>query len=76
MHRAMKELPIVEDYGDGFCNRGVEWDGMIVSYETFPEGVDATPLFRGLPDDMCQSSQWGYILRVEYASSARMATLF
>jgi hypothetical protein len=63
MHHAMKELPIVEDYGDGFCSRLVEWGGMIVSYETFPKGVDATPLFKGLPDDMCQSPHWGYILR-------------
>jgi len=46
MHRAMKELPIVEDYGDGFCSRLTEWGGMIVSYETFPKGVDATPLFK------------------------------
>ena len=37
MHQAMKELPIVEDYGDGFCSRIVEWGGMIVSYETFPK---------------------------------------
>lgn len=28
---------------------------MIVSYETFPKGVDAAPLFKGLPDDMCQA---------------------
>ena len=62
MHQAMKALPIVEDYGDGFCSRLVEWGGMIVSYETFPKGVDATPLFKGLPDDrmattgFCRSS--------------------
>jgi hypothetical protein len=62
MHHAMKELPIVEDYGDGFCSRLAEWGGMIVSYETFPKGVDATPLFKGLPDDMCQSPHWGYLL--------------
>lgn len=31
MHQAMKELPIVEDYGDGFQSRLVEWGGMIVS---------------------------------------------
>lgn len=24
MHLAMKELPIVDDYGDGFCSRLVE----------------------------------------------------
>jgi len=63
MHQLMKQLPIVEDYGDGFCSRLVEWGGMIVSYETFPKGVDATPLFKGLPDDMCQSPHWGYIIR-------------
>jgi hypothetical protein len=59
----MKELPLVEDYGDGFCSRLVEWGGMIVSYETFPKGVDATPLFKGLPGDMCQSPHWGYLIR-------------
>jgi len=63
MHRPMKELPVVEDYGDGFCSRLIEWGGMIVSYETFPKGVDATPLFKGLPDDKCQSQHWGYLLR-------------
>jgi hypothetical protein len=63
MHQAMKELPIVEDYGEGFRSRIVEWGGMIVSYEIFPKGVDATPLFKGLPDDMCQSPHWGYLLR-------------
>ena len=63
MHQAMKELPIVEDYGEGFRSRMVEWGGMIVSYETFPNGVDATPLFKGLPDDMCQAPHWGYVLR-------------
>jgi hypothetical protein len=63
MHCAMKELPIVDDYGDGFCCRMVEWGGMIVSNETFPKGVDATPLFKGLPDDMCQSPIGSYTER-------------
>jgi hypothetical protein len=54
MHQQMKELPLVEDYGEGFRSRMVEWGGMIVSYEIFPKGTDATPLFKGLPDDMCQ----------------------
>lgn len=63
MHRAMKDLPLVEDYGGGFCSRLAEWGGMIVSYETFPSGVDATSLFKGLPDDMCQSPHWGCVLK-------------
>ena len=63
MHQAMKELPLVEDNGDGFRSRMAEWGGMIVSYETFPKGTDATPFFKGLPDDMCQSQHWGYLIK-------------
>jgi hypothetical protein len=63
MRHPMKKLPLVEDYGDGFFSRMTEWGGMIVSYEVFPKGVDAAPLFKGLPDGMCQSPHWGYLLR-------------
>ena len=59
----MTEMPLVEDYGEGFQGRQVEWGGMIVSYETFPKGIDATTLFKGLPGDSCQSPHWGYILK-------------
>src|SRR5881409_2533693 len=34
-----------------------------VGFESFKEDVDATPLFKGLPDDRCQSPHWGYVLR-------------
>jgi hypothetical protein len=63
MRHPMKELPLIEDYGEGFQGRQIEWGSMIVSYETFPAGIDATPLFKGLPDDMCQSPHWGYIVK-------------
>ncbi len=63
MRHPMKELPLVEDYGEGFQGRQVEWGGMIVSFETFPKGVDATPPFKGLPGDSSQSPHWGYILK-------------
>jgi hypothetical protein len=63
MRHPMKDLPLVEDHGEGFQGRQVEWGGMIVSYETFPKGVDAAPLFEGLPEDSCQSPHWGYILK-------------
>jgi hypothetical protein len=63
MHRPMKELPLVEDHGEGFRSRLIEWGGMIVSYETFPKGLDAAPLFKGLPDDLCQSRHRGYLIR-------------
>lgn len=29
----------------------------------FPAGVDAAPLFKGLPNDMCQAEHWGYVLK-------------
>ena len=63
MRHPLHELPLVEDYGEGFRSRIVEWGGMIVSYETFPKGTDATPLFKGLPGDSCQSPHWGYIFK-------------
>jgi hypothetical protein len=58
-----EDLPVAEDYGEGFVSSQVEWGGMIVEISSFPAGVDAAPLFKGLPDDMCQSSHWGYVLK-------------
>jgi hypothetical protein len=36
--------------------------GYTVAFETFREDADGTPLFRGLPDDRCQSPHWGYVV--------------
>jgi hypothetical protein len=63
MRHPMKDLPLVEDHGEGFQGRQIGWAGMIVSYETFPSGVDAAPLFEGLPGNSCQSPHWGYSLK-------------
>jgi hypothetical protein len=35
----------------------------IVAFSTFHEDGDATPLFKGLPDDRCQAAHWGYIFK-------------
>lgn len=35
----------------------------VVAFSTFHEAGDATPLFKGLPDDRCQAAHWGYIFR-------------
>ncbi len=40
-----------------------EWGAMNVALETFPAGTDTEPIFKGLPDDRCQSPHWGYVLR-------------
>lgn len=45
--------------------------GMYVGFVEVPAGTDFTPLFAGLPQDMCSSPHWGYIfegsIRVKYA---------
>ena len=51
----------VEDMGV-MEGRYEQLDGYTVSFETFREDADATPLFRGLPDDRCQSPHWGYVI--------------
>lgn len=50
----------VEDMGV-MEGRYEEIGGYMVGFESFREDADATPLFKGLPDDRCQSPHWGYI---------------
>ena len=52
----------VEDMGVMEGHYG-EVGGYTVGFESFREDVDATPLFRGLPGDRCQSPHWGYVQR-------------
>jgi hypothetical protein len=52
----------VEDMGV-MEGRYEELGGYMVGFETFREEADATPLFKGLPDDRCQSPHWGYVER-------------
>jgi hypothetical protein len=42
--------------------RTAELDGYIASFCHFRADGDATPVFRGLPDDRCQSHHLGYVL--------------
>jgi hypothetical protein len=62
MPKASKETAShVEDMGvmEGWYE---ELGGYTVGFETFREDADGTPLFRGLPDDRCQSPHWGYVV--------------
>src|SRR4051794_6900850 len=49
------DVPVLE-------GRYVELDDYTVSFETFREDADGTPLFRGLPDDRCQCPHWGVVM--------------
>jgi hypothetical protein len=44
-------------------NRSEQLGDFVVAFSTFHEGGDATPFFKGLPDDRCQAAHWGYIFK-------------
>src|SRR5206468_11467530 len=50
-------------------SRSEERGGYTVDFTTFREDADATPFFKGLPDDRCQSPHWGYVLAGEVTFS-------
>ena len=53
---------IVQEIGPMTARYG-ELEGYTVGFEEFHEDADGSPLFKGLPDDRCQSPHWGYVLR-------------
>jgi hypothetical protein len=40
-----------------------DFSGMNVSWETFHKRVDTAQLLEGLPNNMCQSHHWGYVIK-------------
>jgi hypothetical protein len=60
-HTRKDEAPILVDERE-ITGRYVELDGYTVSFEAFHTDTDPAPLFRGLPDDRCQSEHWGVVL--------------
>jgi hypothetical protein len=62
MPSASKDQAPVEVDNELIEGRYVELDGYTVGFETFKQDFDPAPLFRGLPDDRCQSAHWGYVL--------------
>ena len=63
MPKASKETASqVEEMGV-LESRSEELGGYTVEFTTFREDADATPFFKGLPDDRCQSPHWGYVIK-------------
>ena len=52
----------VEFEADVAQTRTVDHGGMTIAFERLSAGVETAPLFRGLPDDACQSPHWGYLI--------------
>lgn len=70
MRAPISDIPLEMEQG-GIVTRGVDWGGQLVRTIDLPPGVDFTPLFVGLPGNLCQCPHWGYILsgsiRLRYA---------
>ena len=47
----------------GFDGRYLEIDGTTMGFESFEHAGDFTPMYKGLPDDRCQSHHWGYVIK-------------
>lgn len=70
MRTPIEGMPI-ELQVDGIETRATECGEVLARHIDLPPGVDFTPLFKGLPDDLCQCPHWGYVLagsiRLRYA---------
>ena len=77
MHATITEVPL-EMKVDGIETRGVTWGEVTARHIDLPAGVDFTPLFKGLPDDLCQCAHWGYVttgsITIRYADGTEETT--
>jgi hypothetical protein len=58
---SQEQVPI-EFEADVAQTRTVDQGGMTIAFERLSAGVETAPLYRGLPDDACQSAHWGYLI--------------
>jgi hypothetical protein len=49
------------DFGP-VVDRSEQLEGYTVSFASFRDDIDATPLMKGLPGDRCQCPHWGYVI--------------
>ena len=63
MPRASKTTAARTASGPGYEGRFDELGDYTVAFEHFTDGGDMAPLFRGLPDDRCQTPHWGVVLK-------------
>ena len=55
------DIPLEMEAGD-ICIRAFEGGDVYARHIKLPAGTDFTPLFVGLPGDLCQCPHWGQIL--------------
>jgi hypothetical protein len=60
MRATITDVPL-EMKVNGIETRGVTWGDITVRHIDLPAGVDFTPLFQGLPGNLCQCPHWGAV---------------
>jgi hypothetical protein len=77
MQFSYKDIPIEMQVGE-IETRGVETGDQLLRHVVLPAGTDFTPLFKGLPGDLCQCPHWGVVLdgaiTVRYADGSEETT--
>jgi hypothetical protein len=64
MRATRDQLPIL--FGtDRAGIRGADWGELRATVVSVPAGTDITPLLKGLPNNRCPCSHWGYVLTGE-----------
>src|SRR5438445_7873754 len=64
MPKASKETASDSMQMEGYEGHYENFDGgYTVAFETYSADADPGELFKGLPDDRCQSSHWGYVFK-------------
>jgi hypothetical protein len=61
---------------EGYEGHLAELDDYTVAFEAYSADADMSPLFVGLPDDRCQCSHWGYVIKgkLTYKTDAGVET--
>src|SRR4051812_19296155 len=69
MRARRDQLPIL--FGTNRAGiRGIDWGELRAAIVSIPAGTDITSLLKGLPDNRCPCSHWGYVLSGEMRVTA------
>ena len=63
MPKVSKTSATQVEKAEGFEGRYQEVGGYTIGFETYTAHADMAPLFKGLPNDRCQSPHWGVVLK-------------
>ncbi|MET9852646.1 hypothetical protein ABZY57_06820 [Streptomyces sp. NPDC006450] len=57
------QTPVRFDTGEAELRMKEIGGDFSIAFVRFAQGVDMSPAFKGLPDDLCTCPHWGYVLK-------------